>query len=246
MRKGAHRITSAGSLTAELKVLDAEKPRATVKMPRMTLFKARNLTIAAGTRILLRDVSFSLQSGELIALRGPSGLGKTTLLRALCALDDCDGQVLLEGRTPGDWGYPEFRRRVIWVEQRAVLFESSIEANLRRPFAYRANEAEFSVERARELMARLGLGEIAFNFAARRLSQGQQQRLALLRALLLSPRVLLLDEPSSALDAASVEAMEAVIRDETRSGLAALIVTHDAAQAARWADREIDVTQWRS
>lgn len=214
-------------------------------MPRMTLFETRNLSVAAGTRVLLRGVSFPLQSGELIALRGPSGFGKTTLLRALCALDDCEGQVLLEGRAPQEWGYPEFRRRVILVEQRAVLFEATIEANLRRPFAYRANGAEFSAERAHELMARLGLSEVAFDFAARRLSQGQQQRLALVRALLLQPRVLLLDEPSSALDAESVEAMEAVIRDETRSGLAALIVTHDAAQAARWADREIDATQWR-
>ena len=70
-----------------------------VKMPAMTLFEARGLTIVAGTRVLLREVSFTLAPGELVALRGPSGCGKTSLLRALCALDDCAaGEVLLEGR----------------------------------------------------------------------------------------------------------------------------------------------------
>ena len=210
------------------------------------LFAARDLTIVAGVRTLLRGVNFSLQPGELVALRGPSGYGKTTLMRALCALDDCAaGEISLEGRVPHEWGYPEFRRRVILVEQRPVLFEASVETNLRRPFAYRTAPHAFDENRARELMARLRLSEVAFDFAARKLSQGQQQRLAIVRALLLAPRVLLLDEPSSALDADSMQCVEELIRAEAQKGLAALIVTHDAAQAARWASRVLDATQWR-
>jgi ABC-type iron transport system FetAB ATPase subunit len=208
------------------------------------LFEAHDLSVCAGAKLLLRGVHFSLNSGELVALRGPSGCGKSTLLRALCALDDCSGEILLEGRTAGEWTYPLFRRRVLLLEQRPLLFEETIEANLRRPFAYRSSERKFSAARAKELMARLGLGEVAFDFAARQLSQGQQQRVALVRALLLEPKVVLLDEPSSALDAESCGTFEQLLRDEAQNGLAVLVVTHDAAQAARCCGREIDVTQW--
>ena len=93
-------------------------------------------------------------------------------------------------------------------------------------------------------MTRLGLHDVAFDFAARRLSQGQQQRLALVRALLLAPRVLLLDEPTSALDADSAIAVEELLCHEARRGLAVLMITHDAAQAARCCQRTIDVAQW--
>ena len=103
------------------------------------IFEARNLTVAAGTRTLLRDVNLALRPSEVVALRGPSGSGKTTLLRALCGLDDCAvGALSFNGHAPQELGFAAFRRCVTFVEQRPVMFDCSVEANLRRPFAYRS------------------------------------------------------------------------------------------------------------
>ena len=212
----------------------------------MPLLALRNLSVAAGGQRLLEGVSFELQAGELVALVGPSGCGKTTLLRALCALDDATaGEVKLRGRAAREWGWAEFRRRVLLVDQRPVLFDDSLEANLRRPFGYRSARAAFSRERAAALLERVGVGAQRLSQNARSLSIGQQQRASLVRALLLEPDVFLLDEPTSALDGQAIVEVEALIGEELRArGAAALVVTHSRAQAQNWCDREIDVAHW--
>ena len=154
------------------------------------LFVARNVGVAAGGQALLCGVNLELKAGELVALTGPSGCGKTTLLRALCGLDDAtDGEVKLETQTPAQWGYPEFRRRVLLVDQRPILFDATLETNLRRPFAYRSAGREFPLERAVALLKRVGLDASRLSQNARSLSIGQQQRASLVRALLLEPSV---------------------------------------------------------
>ena len=210
----------------------------------MPLLELRDVSIAAGGKTLLNNVNLQLHRGEIVALCGPSGLGKTTLLRATAGLDDATGgAVFLEDKTPAEWTYPLFRRHVILVEQRPVVFDNSIEENLRRPFQYRSAEAEFSEERARDLTARLQLPN-DWQQNARTLSQGQQQRLGLVRALLLRPKVLLLDEPTSALDTEAAQIVETLLREEAKNGLAMLIVTHDRAQAARLCNRLCEAGDW--
>ncbi len=210
----------------------------------MSLLELRDVSIAAGGKILLRGVNLSLQRGEIVALCGPSGLGKTTLLRAIAGLDDAAaGTISLEEKSPDEWTYPAFRRRVMLVEQRPVVFDCSIEENLRRPFSYHAASFPFPVERARDLITLLQMPDAQQK--ARTLSQGQQQRLGLIRALLLQPAVLLLDEPTSALDNDAAQCVETVLREETKNGLAIVIVTHDRAQAARLCDRVCEVGDWR-
>ena len=211
----------------------------------MPLLELRDVSIAAGGKTLLRGVNLSLQRGEIVALCGPSGLGKTTLLRAIAGLDDAAaGTILLEEKSPDEWTYPAFRRRVILVEQRPVVFDSSIEENLRRPFQYHSANFTFPAERARDLLGRLQMPDAQQK--ARTLSQGQQQRLGLIRALLLQPSVLLLDEPTSALDSDAAQCVETLLREETKNGLAIVIVTHDRTQAARLCDRLCEVNDWCS
>lgn len=209
----------------------------------MPLLELSDVSVAAGGKTLLHGVNLTLKQGEIVALCGPSGLGKTTLLRAIAGLDDTVlGTMLLEQKSPEEWTYPVFRRRVIFVEQRPVVFDCSLEENLRRPFSYRSATFPYPIERAHELCARLQLPESSQN--ARTLSQGQQQRLGLVRSLLLKPQVLLLDEPTSALDEKSVQIVEELLHDEAKNGLAMLIVTHDRAQASRLCQRICDVTEW--
>lgn len=192
---------------------------------------------------LLQDVAISLGTGELAALTGPSGCGKTTLLRAIAGLiDPVAGSVRLRGQTPETLGWPAFRRRVILVAQRPVLLEGTVRQNLSRAFRYGAAKAVFDEPRALDLMAQLLLEPGRMTQEALSLSEGQRQRICLLRALLAEPDVVLLDEPSSALDDAAAEAVDEVVRREARRrGLAALIVSHERGRITARCDRVIDL-----
>jgi len=208
------------------------------------LLEAYRLAITAGGVRLCENITFTVQAGERVAVVGPSGSGKTTLLRALCGLEDAvEGTVRLQGKMPEEWTWPLFRRRVILVEQKPALLDETVEEALRRPFQYRAAaNAPFPEARARELLHRLTVGADRMTQAARALSVGQQQRVCLVRALLLNPLVLLLDEPTSALDTEAIAAVEVLLNDEGATrGLAALIVTHDSRQAQEWCHRRLDL-----
>lgn len=207
-----------------------------------SVLEVRDLAIEAGGVSLLDGLTLELRSGEIVALLGPSGCGKTTLLRVLAGLaNPAAGRIDLEGRPPGEWGWPVYRRRAVWVAQRPTLFEGSVRDNLARPFQYRTARRPFPEAVAAALLERLRVERECMGQEAGRLSEGQRQRVCLARSLLLEPRVLLMDEPTSALDEDATAAAEALIREEAaQRGLAALVVTHDRGQAARWCDRAIE------
>ncbi len=199
--------------------------------------------VAAGGRRLLEGIDLELRQGELLALRGPSGCGKTTLLRAVAGLiDPAAGGVQLAGVCPAELRWPCYRRRNVLVDQQPVLFPGTVRENLARPFRYHTATGSFEPARAAALLATLRLGADRFEQEARELSQGEQQRVCLVRALLLEPAALLLDEPTSALDEEAEAAVEELIAATARKrGLAALIVTHDSLQAERWCHRSYDL-----
>jgi ABC-type iron transport system FetAB ATPase subunit len=211
------------------------------------LLDLRELSVSAGGRVLVSGIGITLEKGEMVALCGPSGCGKTSLLRAVAGLDDlAGGQVLLNGSTPGEVGWPRFRRRVVLVDQRPVLLPGSVRDNLALPFGYAVSSGTpFPDEEARFLLETFGVARERFAQEARTLSQGQQQRVCLARAFLLKPEVLLLDEPTSALDPEAVSSVESSLVSETRRrGLSALIVTHDREQARRLCDRAVDLSDY--
>jgi putative ABC transport system ATP-binding protein len=202
-----------------------------------------NITVSVGSRRLFADVSLSVAPGHCVALNGPSGLGKTSLLRVLAALDDADtGTLLLEGRSPESWGYPAWRRRVMMVPQRPLMVQTTVQANLKTPFSLSAIDLSFDADAAASMLQRVGLSADVLAQAAEELSVGEMQRVSLVRALLLEPDYLLLDEPTSALDQDSVDAVEALLRDEQAQGRGILLVTHNRQQAERLGDSTIDLT----
>ncbi|MEZ4338831.1 MAG: ATP-binding cassette domain-containing protein [Sandaracinaceae bacterium] len=191
---------------------------------------ARELTIGHGGVALQRGLALALEPRARLAIQGPSGSGKTTLLRALAMLDaPLAGTVTLEGATPEAMGYPTWRRRVVYVAQRAVFFGGTLEEELARPFGYRVATARFDPTAARAALDAVRVRH-ALDAAVDTLSEGERQRVALVRAALLSPSVLLLDEPTSALDPETTEAVEAWLL-ETAASL--IVVTHDRAQQVR-------------
>lgn len=205
----------------------------------------KGVGVKVGGRRLFAGIDLRLEANERIALWGESGMGKTSLLRVIAQLDDAsEGELRLYDETPSEVGFPSWRRRVVYVAQRPALSPGSVRENLERPFAYAAADAGFDEERVRLLLERVGFSASRLGEQARDLSVGEQQRVCLVRALSLDPDVLLLDEPTSAVDAERRLDVEAMIAEASEGGLAALVVTHDSEQAARFCSRRVDLAEY--
>ena len=203
------------------------------------LLSCRGLAPAPDGRPLFHGFDLDLRAGELVALGGPSGGGKTSLLRVICGLDDAAaGEVRLRGDTPDQHGWPCFRRQVMLVPQESRLPEGTVGEALARPFAFAAVGAAFDPVRAADVLGELFAAAPTLDQDTGKLSVGERQRICLARALLLTPAVLLLDEPTSALDPrATADVEKAVRRRAADDGLAAFIVSHLPEQANRWCGR---------
>ena len=209
------------------------------------LFEIRDLTVRQGDKALLSGLSDRVDPGELVAIIGPSGSGKTTLLRTLAGLIGDGSGVYLRGEAPCDLCWPDYRRQVLLVAQQPVLLRGTVAENLAWPSRYHRVDKAFSVERARELLDRLNLEDVKLEKSARELSVGQQQRVCLVRSVLLQPPVMLLDEPTSALDEDATQAVNDLITElATKHDLAALMVTHDRATAESLCNRVIDLEDY--
>ncbi len=190
-----------------------------------------------GTVSALDHVSLTIADGELVSLLGPSGCGKTTLLRCIAGLVTADGGAIrFGGRDVTE--EPARDRGVGMVFQHYALFPNLTAAgNIAFPLEARGWQAEDVRKRVAELLDVVGLASASQRYP-HQLSGGQQQRVALARALAPRPRVLLLDEPLSALDAPIRNALRDQIREIQLSlGMTAVYVTHDQAEALAVADR---------
>jgi len=170
---------------------------------------------------------FDVQAGECVAIRGPSGAGKSVLLRMLADLDPHEGEASLEGRSNKAMPAPAWRSQVVYQAAEPAWWEATAADHFED--AHRA-----FVE---QTMAALGLATALLDSEIDRLSTGERQRLALVRSLAAQPRVLLLDEPTAALDPEAVARAEVLLRSCLAQGMAILIVTHSAGQAERLAQR---------
>ncbi len=190
--------------------------------------------VVKGTARLLIDVTATIGSGRCTALVGPSGAGKSTLLRLLNRFDDpSEGSVRFHGQDLLDLDVLDLRRRVGLVAQRPTLLEATVREELR------VAVPDLPDDTAEELLRRTGLDETFHHRVSSTLSGGEAQRVCLARALTVDPEVLLLDEPTSSLDAASAAAVEDTIRSLADEGLTVVLVSHDREQAHRLADHVI-------
>ncbi|MFJ6566844.1 heme ABC transporter ATP-binding protein [Streptomyces sp. NPDC091292] len=202
--------------------------------------EARSLTVRLGTRTVLRGVDVAARAGEVLALIGPNGAGKSTLLSALGAdLAPADGTVHIAGRAAGDWTAAELAlRRAVLPQSAALSFPFPVEDVVRMgraPWAGtpREDEDDPAVRAAMAATEVTGFADRPFPA----LSGGERARVALARVLAQRAPLLLLDEPTAALDLRHQELVLRICRERAAAGDAVVVVLHDLGLAAAYADR---------
>ncbi len=203
--------------------------------------EVRGLVLDLDGRRVLDRVDLTVHEGETLCILGGSGAGKSVLLRTLVRLHEpTSGRVMLDGRPVSELEPSVLRRRVNLVQQSPAMLEGTVEENLRFGLALAgvpAGEAEGRVSAALEAAA---LEPSFLGRRAERLSGGERQRVAIARAHALRPEVLLLDEPTAALDPRRTRDVErAVLRLSDDPAFTLVVVTHDVEQAARLGDRTV-------
>ncbi len=195
-----------------------------------------------GGRAALDGVTLDLAAGEVHVLVGPNGAGKTTLLRLLCGLDAPDaGRLLVLGldlRELSARAGLAHRRRIGFAAQRPYLFDATALANVEYPLRVRGVAGPERRRRASECLAKLGAEHLA-DRRARGLSAGESRRVALARATVAEPELLLLDEPLATLDPEAVPAVEALIAALATGGATVIAATHALDQAHRLSARVV-------
>ena len=206
------------------------------------LFELDRVALSRGGRPVLRDVSLQIGSGST-ALLGPSGSGKSSLLRLLNRLADPDsGTVRFHGDDVRELDPLDLRRRACLVPQLPAPLPGTVADNVRYGPDLAGREADVS-----RALALAGLDDSYADRDASRLSVGEQQRVSLARCLALEPEVLLLDEPTAALDEDAREGVERTLADLVRrAGASTVLVTHDRGQASRLTYRTIEIRDGRA
>jgi len=195
----------------------------------VSIISIKNLEKRYGSNVILKNVNVNIEKGEVISIIGPSGTGKSTLLRAINFLDPpTEGEVFFNGEKLSVKNIDDIRRRMVMVFQSFGLFSHlDVMGNLTVGPIKLLKKSEHDAEiRALELLKMVGLTERA-RFFPHHLSGGQKQRVAIARCLAMSPEVILFDEPTSALDPTMVSEVMAVMRNLAKSGMTMLVVTHE-------------------
>ena len=191
----------------------------------MAVIEVRGLIKSFGPRAALAGVDFSVEAGEFLTLVGPNGAGKTTLLRILATLTrPTSGTVRIAGLDPARAG-EEARRRIGFLSHHTLLYDDlTAEQNLR--FYARMYDLQDGPERIQYLLERVGLATRRYDLV-RTFSRGMQQRLAVARAVLHRPPVLLLDEPYTGLDPNAAQVLTDLLTELAGEGCTVLLTTHN-------------------
>jgi tungstate transport system ATP-binding protein len=207
----------------------------------MAFLEVRSLSKNIGPAEILKGIDLTVERGEILGLIGPTGSGKTTLLRLVNLLDEpSTGSILFDGREVS--GRPEreklsARRRMAMVFQKPVMFKARVADNVSFGLKMRGrDDAEGMRDRVKEALAAVGLSGYESR-DANTLSGGEMQRIALARAIILQPELLLLDEPTANLDPGSAASIDSLLQSLAGGRTAVILATHNMQQCHKLADR---------
>lgn len=196
---------------------------------KLSIIKYHSVSYESEGKAILRNISVNIASGDFISLVGPSGSGKTTFLK-LCGhlISPTEGDIFFAGQNMLDYNPLELRRRVAYCFQTPYLFGKTVADNLHFPYTIR-NKA-LDMGRIEELLQSFNLSSEILDREVQRLSGGEKQRISLIRTLVFTPEVLLLDEITSALDADNAILVEQAVAKLNQGGVTVLWITHNPAQ----------------
>ena len=207
----------------------------------MEILKIEHLSKAFGAHVVLRDIDFTVNSGDVISIIGASGSGKSTLLRCINLLETpTSGSISFQGKDIGHRKAHEYRAKVGMVFQSFNLFDNMTvleNCMVGQIKVLKKNKRDAKISAMRYL-EKVGMAPY-INARPRQLSGGQKQRVAIARALAMEPEVLLFDEPTSALDPEMVGEVLTVMQQLAREGMTMLVVTHEMAFARDVSDRVV-------
>jgi ABC-type methionine transport system ATPase subunit len=202
----------------------------------MALLELKDLNKSFGKAEILHDINLSVEKGTILALIGPTGSGKTTMLRIIDLLDEpTSGQLIFEGIDLTEKSEREklkFRRRMAMVFQKPIMFRSNVLENVKYGLKIRGLKGQDRGLKALELVGLSGYESRDANT----LSGGEMQRLALARAIAVEPELLLLDEPTANLDPKSSAIIEELILSWAQQGITVIMATHNMAQCRKLAN----------
>ncbi len=211
----------------------------------MSKLSIRDLKLNRGGKTVLRDINLEVATGELLVIIGPSGSGKSSLLRCINRLNDiASGSILLDGQSIHELPVTELRCKVGMIFQKTAAFEGSVAENI----AFGAALHDRTISRAQilDLMRQVSLEAQLSDQAASAISGGQEQRLAIARALALDPSLLLLDEPTSSLDPIATGRVEdSLLQLRKATNLTMIWVSHSIEQARRIGSRVLLLDEGR-
>lgn len=195
----------------------------------MTLIKWHNVNYENDGKRILNNITVDIAPGDFVSLLGPSGSGKSTFLK-LCGhlLSPTAGEIYFAGRNMLDYNPLELRRRVAYCFQTPYLFGKTVIDNLRFPYTIRNKSQD--MKNIEELLLKFNLSMEILGREVQNLSGGEKQRIALIRTLLFTPEVLLLDEVTSALDEDNAVLVEHAVAQLNQEGVTVLWVTHNPKQ----------------
>lgn len=195
-------------------------------------------------KTIIKNITFDIKKGEIITLVGPSGGGKTTLLRCINRLIEPDsGTITFETQDISKISPPMLRKNIILVPQDSIMFPGTVEQNI--SLALKIHDS-YDKQKIRESLSDTGLPTSFLEKQAQTLSGGEKKRVALARALALSPKMLLLDEPTTGIDPKNLETVEQrIVSFSKLRQLTVIWVTHDVEQAKRVSNRIANLKKGR-
>lgn len=206
----------------------------------MPILQCNQLTFEAQGKKILDNITYSINEGEFISIIGPSGSGKSTLLKIISNLiSKTSGDIFYKGKAIEEYNPTDYRKEVSYCFQSPVLFGKTVKDNL--SFPYDIREKEFDKTKAIRFLEGVGLPEDYLDKPINTLSGGEKQRIAIIRNVLFQPKILLLDEITSALDVENREIIWRWLRELKKNAtMTVLMVSHNE-EETKLADKSINI-----
>ncbi|CAK1247929.1 amino acid ABC transporter ATP-binding protein [Fructobacillus fructosus] len=208
------------------------------------MIQIQNLTKQFGDKTIFKNLSLTLDDGEILTVMGPSGIGKTTLIKVLTGLEEAQSGTITIENEQFPVGTPQVSKQFALIFQDFNLFPHlTVKENIElAPKIVKKADLPSITQKTSELLRKLNITEQA-NLYPYQLSGGQKQRVAIARALAMEPQVIIYDEPTSGLDEQSTKQVESIMLQLKKEGVSQLVVTHDLPFEKTISDRTFDFTK---